>query len=422
MRLYLPAPHQGQIIVREEAKRFNYLAAGRRWRKTTLVVAIAAEFALQRKTILWTAPTYSQVEIAWNEFRRALREVARFQENKKTAFLINGGKIIFRSLDEPDNARGFTADMVVIDEAGDVKEVAWFEVLRPMLMDTKGIAWIIGTPKRRNWFWREHIKAKLLPDSMSWQVPTLGAVISPTGALARVPHPLENPDISFDELVSLFSGMSERSFRQEILAEFMEETGGVFRNVRACATEKIRTPYYGDFAGAIDWADQKDYTTIAVIDLNTRKQVYIDRFNKIGYELQKNRVLGVNHLWQPLFWIGELNSMGRPLIQDLQSNGIPSLIGFDTNSSSKPRLIKNHQLNLEKMNIGLIDDEFLIAEHEAYEAIQSKNGYVRYSAPEGMHDDYVITSAFNSHELNMGMIEGIDDEVLERFNNFTGKR
>lgn len=420
MQIYLPRPHSGQVAVREQSKRFNYLAAGRRWRKTTLVVAICVEASLKGKTILWTAPTYSQVEIAWNEFRKCFGNNARFHENKKTCSTPNNGKIVFRSLDEPDNARGFTADIVVIDEAGDVKEIAWYEVLRPMLMDTGGTAWIIGTPKRRNWFWREHLKAKMYDDSMAWQVPTVGARIDDTGKLVREPHALENPYIPFSELERMYKDMTERGFRQEILAEFMEETGGVFRNVRACATEKIRLPYRGNFAGALDWADMKDYTTITIIDLDTQKQVYMDRFNKIGYEVQKNRVLANNALWKPLFYYGELNSMGRPLIQNLQSLDVP-IIGFDTNSASKPKLIKNHQLNLEKKDIGLINDEFLIAEHEAYEAIISKNGYVRYSAPEGMHDDLVMVSALNSHSINLGAIEGIGQDVIDLFENFTGK-
>ncbi len=49
---------------------------------------------------------------------------------------------------------GETADGVIIDECADVVEPAWYEVLRPMLVDTGGWLWAIGTPKGRNWSWR----------------------------------------------------------------------------------------------------------------------------------------------------------------------------------------------------------------------------------------------------------------------------
>ena len=55
-----------------------------------------------------------------------------------TVTLPNAGRIVFRSLDNPDNARGHTADGVVIDEVGHIKPAAWYEVLRPMLIDTGG--------------------------------------------------------------------------------------------------------------------------------------------------------------------------------------------------------------------------------------------------------------------------------------------
>ena len=68
-RIRLPCPHQGQILVRNEAKRFNWLSAGRRWRKTTLAMSIAVENAVNGKTIIWGAPTYDQVSVGFEETR-----------------------------------------------------------------------------------------------------------------------------------------------------------------------------------------------------------------------------------------------------------------------------------------------------------------------------------------------------------------
>ena len=64
-RIRLPMPHAGQRAVRLGRKRMTWLAAGRRWRKTTLCVSLMIESALTGQPIVWGAPTYDQVWTAW---------------------------------------------------------------------------------------------------------------------------------------------------------------------------------------------------------------------------------------------------------------------------------------------------------------------------------------------------------------------
>lgn len=237
----LPEPHPGQRAVLDNRRRFSWLAAGRRWRKTTLDVAIAVEEAMRGKTIIWGAPVFDQVYIGWQETKRAASRIADFNQSRMTASFPNSGRIVYRSLDDPDNARGHTGDGVIVDEAADVKEEAWYEVLRPMLMDTGGWAVINGTPDGKDWFWREHQAAGDRSDSIAWQIPTLGCAIV-DGELIRAPHPLENPHIPFSEILQLYRSMPLTAFRQEILAEFVQEASIIydeawFREARFNAAE-----------------------------------------------------------------------------------------------------------------------------------------------------------------------------------------
>ena len=103
-------PHPGQQTVRRDSQRFNWLSAGRRWRKTTLMMAIAVEGALKGMTWLWGAPTFDQVRIGWNETRHAAGGAANFTQQRMTAEFPTGGEIIYRSLDDANNARGHTAE------------------------------------------------------------------------------------------------------------------------------------------------------------------------------------------------------------------------------------------------------------------------------------------------------------------------
>ena len=365
------------------------------WRKTTLAMAIAVENAAAGLPILWGAPTFDQVRVGWEETKRAALGVAQFRESTMTATFPSGGRIIYRSLDDPDNARGHTAAGIVVDESADVAEEAWYEVLRPMLIDTGGWSWCIGTPKRRNWFWREHLAAADRSDSHSWQVPTLGCEITAEG-LVRAPHPLENPAIPFAEVQLLFLTLPERVFRQEILAEFVEDTGGVFRRVLERATlPGLAAPdptAPRETAMGVDWAKSQDYTVLVVIDLRTGDVVDYDRFNRIDWAVQRDRLTRMWTRWGCRTIVAERNSIGDPNIEALQRQGAP-VQGFTTTNATKAQIVEALSLAIESGEIHYPRIPEMVAELQAFEMTRLPSGLARYGAPKGMHDDCVIALA-----------------------------
>ena len=403
----LPYPHTGQQTVLRQMRRLSWLAAGRRWRKTTLGVGVAVTGpdpenpammgALQGKTILWGAPTFDQVRIAWAEMRHGAAGVVSFTQQRMMAEFPTGGKVIFRSLDDPDNARGHTADGVVIDEVEAVKPSAWYEVVRPMLIDTGGWALLMGTPLGRNWFHHEWHLALDRDDSMCWQIPTVGCEIVDEGRrLVRKPHPLENPEIPFEEIEGIFQTSTLRTFRQEILAEFVEGEGAIFRNIKACLHKDHDTP--ADHEGhqmvmGVDWGQSNDFTVLSVGCRTCRKEVALDRFHGIDYHLQRGRLVALADKWHVSEILAESNAMGQPIIDEMQYGGIP-VSSFDTTAASKPPLIESLALCFEREEGTFIDDAVATAELEAYERkVSATTGRPSFSAPEGVHDDTVMARA-----------------------------
>lgn len=362
-------------------------------------MSIAVENAIKNRRIIWGAPTYQQVRIGFNETYKAAGGIAEFNQSRMEVVFPTGGSILYRSLDDPDNARGETADGVVIDEVADVKPAAWYEVLRPMLIDTGGWLWAIGTPKGRNWFFQEHTGAFNRDDSMAWQAPTVGAVIV-DGRLVRKPHPLENPHIPFDEIVSLHQTMTERAFRQEVMSEFLEGEGSVFRNIYACMNAPISTPeqHRGHrIVAGCDWGKQNDYTAISFGCATCRQEVDRDRFNKIDYMFQAQRLRAMCDKWKPASILAERNSIGEPVIEQLVRMGLPMArgadeqFGFLTTATTKPPLIENLSLALEKTEWQFQADPVWTAELEAYEReVSTSTGRSTYGAPDNGHDDTVM--------------------------------
>lgn len=377
--------------------RFTWLAAGRRWRKTTLALHPVFETVLAGGIVIWGAPTYDQVFTAWEEHQRAARRVASFNQSRMTMHL-GRGAVLFRSLDDPDNVRSKTANGIVMDEAGDIAAGAWTEALRPMLMDTDGWLLAIGSPKGRNWFWQEWRRAADAPGSVAFQAPTLGVRITDNG-LVRDPHPLENPHIPFSEIDHLWQTMPERTFRQEILAEFVEDGGGVFRGVRACVSD---APYQsGDqpqYVIGADWGKSEDYTVFTVIDVVQKRVVQVDRSNVVDYAVQRGRLRALWERYGQPPIIAEANSMGMPIIEQLAREGL-RVRAFTTTNASKAQVVEELALAFERKQITIPPDQGLIDELEAFESQRLPSGLTRYSAPAGIHDDRVMSLCLAWHGI-----------------------
>lgn len=381
----MPPLHPGQREIAADPTRFRVVAAGRRWGKSRMASALALEVALKGGRAWWVAPTYPIASVGWREVRGLAVQVPGTQvsESEKRVTLSTGGWVQVRSADNPDSLRGEGLDFVVVDEAAFVAEEAWAEALRPALADRRGRALFISTPKGRNWFWRAYERGRSLGDA-SWRSWT-----APTSA---------NPFIAPDEILAARDGMPERVFRQEFEAAFVEDGGGVFRGIRPAATARRLTS--GEpgrrYVGGLDLAKSEDFSVLTILDDEAGEVVFVDRFNAIDYTIQKQRVVAACERFRPVQLVVERNSIGEPIIEDLQRAGLP-VFPFTTTHASKSQVIDALALAFERGEIKVPNDTVVVGELEAYEMERLPGGTFRYSAPAGLHDDIVMSIAFAWH-------------------------
>ncbi len=383
-RIELLRPHSAQQDIINNAARFNVISCGRRFGKTTLGIDRLSAPNVLGAPNAWFSPTYKMLAEVWREAVRIFEPITvdKSVQEKRLGF-ITGGSLEFWSLDNPDVARGRKYKRIIVDEAAMIRDLAdaWQMVIRPTLADYQGDGYFLSTPKGRNYYWRMYQSGIDPNDSewRSWQMPTD-----------------KNPHIPPSEVEAMKNSLPERIYRQEILAEFIDDSGGVFRNVAQCATAEEEPPRGADgqYVMGVDWGKHNDFTVLTIIDVarTVPKMVYMDRFNQIDYTLQIGRLAAAYEKYNPYNIIAENNSMGDPLIEQLQRQGMP-VIPFQTTNASKTAIIEGLALAFEKQEIEILNDPVLISELQAYEMDRLPSGTFRYNAPSGMHDDTVMSTA-----------------------------
>lgn len=383
--LVLTKPHKGgQRALWLHPARFHAVACGRRWGKTAFGRMVAArtlfEYGLD---VWWVAPTYKMSSAIWRDFRKVLGPFAvRADGQERMMEFANGAMLTIWTGAQPDTMRGGAPGVAIIDEAAMIRDAdMWPAIIRPALADHRGRALFLSTPRGHNWFWELYTRGldPLFPDYKSWCFPTS---YNPT--IAHMPEEVEEARLS----------LPDRLFRQEYLAEFIPDAGGVFRGVAEVSTLDVRKPYKGEFVFGVDWGKSNDFTVISVIDKQTKQQVALDRFNQINWSLQRARLASLYEQWKPQTIWAESNSIGGPNIEALQGEGLP-VRPFETTAQSKGPLIETLALAIEREQIALLNDRVQVAELQAYEMTRLPSGTFRYNAPDGGHDDTVIALALS---------------------------
>lgn len=371
-------------IVRSPAKR-KVIVAGRRAGKTEVTGTDAIDDPynvgglLQGKKVLLLSASQDQADIYWKRITSWLQPIMSYCYKNDTKRLIEfgTGAIKVKTASDADALKGFDADKITLDECAILSASVWFEAVAPMLADRDGTATFISTPKRKNWFYLlfEKAKADTTGRWAWWNFPSMA-----------------NPYLSKVALDELASDMTADMYRQEILAEFLESGGEVFRKIKERATAQRQNAYTGDFIFGIDTAQKHDYTVISVIDRAKRTLVDMDRFNQMEWAVYHGRIIALYEKWRPRKIVFETNGAGQQF-ETLQREGLP-VEEFQTTSISKAQIIESLALAFERDEITILDDGILTGELSAYERkVSAVTGRSSYSAPEGLHDDCVMALA-----------------------------
>lgn len=324
----------------------------------------------------WVAPVYPQARVAFSRFRASLpRELYTSNETELRIHLANGTVIWFKSAEKPDNLYGEDVYACVIDEATRCREEAW-HAIRSTLTATRGPVRIIGNVKgRKNWAYRLARRAE--SGEPGWHYSRITATDAVNAGV-----------LDEDEIDEARRDLPADVFKQLYMAEPADDEGNPFGidAIRACfaPVSDARSEVYG-----IDLAKSLDWTVIHGLDAGGYTSQW-DRF-QLPWEATTPRVeqaIGNTPAYV------DSTGVGDPIVERLQKSR-PQVEGFTFTGPSKQRLMEGLSVAIHNREV-YFPEGVVSAELEAFEYEYTRTG-VRYSAPEGLHDDCVMALALAVH-------------------------
>lgn len=323
----------------------------------------------------WVAPVYLQAKIAYRRLRDAIPVALRHANDSEMSLrLLNGATIMFKSAEKPDNLYGEDVFAAVIDEASRMRAEAWYAI-RSTLTFTRGQIRIIGNVRgRSNWFFKLCRRAEGGDEGMSYMKITAKDAVE-AGVLA--PEEIEGAKKDLPEAVFLELYMAEPS------------DSGVnpfgYTHIKACTDPAISSGLPIGFG--IDLAKSVDWTVSIALD-QTMAVCRFDRFQKPW----KETVVELHAANGKTPALVDSTGVGDPVLEALQDGGRSTQYeGLKFSSQSKQMLMEGLAVAIQQQKIRFPDGP-IRTELEAFEYEYTRTG-VRYSAPEGIHDDCVIALA-----------------------------
>jgi hypothetical protein len=226
IRLRRPHPKQEKFIY-SKAKR-KVIRAGRRGGKTTGIAILAVLAFLDKRRVLYAAPTQEQIDRFWVEIKKALREPIESGAlyKNETLHIIDvpdtENRIRAKTAWDADTLRGDYADLLIMDEFQLMSEDAWNTVGAPMLADNNGDAVFIYTPPSM------HSTSRSKARDPQHAAKMYKKAAADTSGRWEAFHfsSYDNPHISRDALDDLAADMTALAYEQEILALDKDEAPG----------------------------------------------------------------------------------------------------------------------------------------------------------------------------------------------------
>lgn len=376
-------PYQTAIL--NSPARFTVTEAATKAGKTASHIVWLFEESLKCKknqSVWWVAPTVNQAKIAFDRMKVQISDRSFYTANETNRIitLAHDAKIAFKTAEKPDNLYGDDVYAFVFDEFTRARESAW-HALRSTITSTGGKGKFIGNVKgSKNWGHKLAMKAKANED-IDYEYFKITAYDAANSGMMT-----KDGRAFIDEIIAAKKDLPENVFKELYLAEATDEGSNPFnlRAIRLCTEEMSRQPAicYG-----VDLAKSFDYSVEIGLD-KTGAVCHFERYQS-DWRQTTTRIKQLN---KPMAI--DSTGVGDPIAEDV-AGAIADVEMFKFTDLSRQQLLEGLAVAIQKRLITFPEGR-ITYELEQFEYVYTNSG-VRYRAPEGEHDDCVMSLALAWH-------------------------
>lgn len=355
--------------------------------KSFLICCLALKRALRKKlqTVIVVSPSNAQNARIFKQIKAAISNTPILKSANGADLIItlyNDSEIIFKSAEQRDRLRGYTAtSALIVDEAAFISEEI-YQIIHPFATKHRAEIFLFSTP-----LFHEGTFFNL------WMQGITGAnkdVISIDWCNSDM---YDFSDFITDEQMEYYRKIyAPLKYKCEILGEFISDKSFVFGNFMDCVgTPDDDIPVYA----GIDWATGVGNDSTVVTFMNSAGEVtHIWNTNTMDTNEQITTIADMLNSFPTLKTVVvEKNSIGKVfydgIIARLKNRSI--LKAFTTSNKSKRDIVEAVITAFQNRKILIPHNEELFKQLSSFEVQKTGTGYTYNNARPDVHDDFVIS-------------------------------
>lgn len=401
---YKPKEHQKAVhdAILNKKDKVVIVKSKRQCGKSYMAINLLLWYAINHNgsTSMLVSITLAQSRKIFKELVNAIEKtniIKKKNEQTLELELINKSIIYFKSSEQGTDAlRGYTIKqgILILDECSFLSE----DILQAVLPFTnvyKAPILMLSTPKFKNCFFYRYFQMGL--DTTQDKYVSIDWNDYDTSEF-----------LSEEQLFDYKKILPSNQFKTEFLGEFLDDEGVVFTNYKKCVLQSPKNGKYGCFVG-IDWGtgQGQDYTSISILNKECEQVGYYS-FNNLNTTQTIDRITEILKEVDIELVLCESNSIGTPMTELLMAkNKHLNIQTATTTNQSKADMVSMLQVAFENETISILNEPQQLNEIGSYECtFNPKTKNVTYNAPQGLHDDAVISLMLSLKAYNQGNKKG----------------
>lgn len=400
INVYGYTPYQWQkdvhTLLYQNRKRFNIILcvkSKRQCGKSILIENLLLEKAINVKnsTVILLSPTLKQARKIFKDIVNAIEQTKIISKKNETLLelkLLNNSEIIFLSAEQKQNLRGYTCDLLCIDEAAFIEDEI-FGIVLPFCNVKKAPCVCVSSPRFKTgkffqWYMMGLDSKNSNMFSIDW-------------------NDYDTSEMLNSELLETYrKSLPKIQFLNEYLGLFGDLNSSVFGDIENLINDfpEMNKKYYM----GIDWGTgaQHDYTSVTIF--NSKKQmIFSEQWNDLDALQSIDKIKEIVKTYKPKKITVEYNSIGSVFYQLLKTKITEVPINkFVMTNERKNKLVRTLQVAIQQNAISFLNNQNLFQQMAVFETQLTKTGKTTFNAAKNYHDDLLISTmiAFESIDNN----------------------